>query len=398
MQTTTQRKTNIVVRNQFRLLVIILFISCISGVLSAQQALYSSADESRGQWFFGFSLGPRIYFSDHARQLQIIDRLSGGADMYGGKWWGPYIGTRVGATYQTLKGATQTGAHVKLPAGSQPFHYNIDHNRPAPGPPTNPPYFIAGHRLWQQQLDSYHIFGDVLFDISSIFQGPNENRFWTLTPYVGVGFMGTFSPAFPRESRGKEVSANIGLLNSLRLSRTVDLNFDLRGAMVGERFNSETGERPFDGVLSVNLGVTFRFGKPLKSKPVYHHQEYTPETIVEKITEWKEIATDVLILFRIGQSTLSKDARVQLGFLAKLMHEFPSSQYTITGYADEGTGNPNLNYRLSQARADRVRDCLVSEFGVPATRLKTVAAGGVENQYYNDPALSRSAIVRPDKN
>ena len=376
-QVIMQKRVEINIRHSFRLLFYVLFISCLSGVLSAQQEQNVSA-ESRGQWFVGLSLGPRIYFADHAKQLQIIDRLSGGADMYVGKWWGSYIGTRIGGTFQTLKGATQNKAHW-VPSRE---------------------YYLPDHWLYRQQFDSYHLYGDVMFDVSSIFQGPDESRFWTLTPFVGLGFMGTTEPAFPKGVRGKEVSANIGLLNSLRLSRTVDLNFDVRGAMVGENFNGETGERRFDGVLSVNLGVTFRFGssnsKPYRP-PVYQHVPIK-ETVVEKVTEWNDVATDVLILFRIGQSTLLKEARVQLGFLARLMHEYPESRYTITGYADEGTGNPNLNYQLSQARAERVRDCLVGEFGISASRLKTAAAGGIENRYYNDPALSRSAIIRPDKN
>jgi outer membrane protein OmpA-like peptidoglycan-associated protein len=163
------------------------------------------------------------------------------------------------------------------------------------------------------------------------------------------------------------------------------------------------GGRPFDGILSVNLGVVFRFGGNIKPLVVYR-----PETIypvppvkvsqVERVTEWKDVATDVLILFRINESVLLRDARVQLGFLARLMHEYPEGTYTITGYADEGTGNPDLNYRLSRARADRVKDCLVSEFGISPSRLKTYAAGGVENRYYDDPSLSRSVIIRPDKN
>ena len=231
----------------------------------------------------------------------------------------------------------------------------------------------------------------------------NEDRFWTLTPFVGLGYMSTWDlpPAH-------ELSINIGLLNSLRLSRSVDLNFDIRGAMVNERFHGiDVGNRPNNGVLSVNLGLTCRLGGNSKSKPVYHHEPYFPDppylnepvidTVVEKVTEWKDVASDVLVLFQIGQSTLSRDARVQIGFLARLMHEYPESQYIVTGYADEGTSNPELNCRLSRDRADRVKNCLSGEFGISPTRLKTVTYDEIENRFYNDPSLSRSVIIRPDR-
>jgi len=86
---------------------------------------------------------------------------------------------------------------------------------------------------------------------------------------------------------------------------------------------------------------------------------------------------------------------VQIGFLARLMHEYPESQYIVTGYADEGTGNPELNCRLSRDHANRVKDCLSGEFGISPTRLKTVTSGGIENRFYNDPSLR--VIIRPDK-
>lgn len=71
-------------------------------------------------------------------------------------------------------------------------------------------------------------------------------------------------------------------------------------------------------------------------------------------------------------------------------------KYTIIGYADKATGNPEINEILSRERAESVRDCLVNEFGVPASRLNVSWKGGVGNMFYNDPALSRVAIITPD--
>lgn len=40
--------------------------------------------------------------------------------------------------------------------------------------------------------------------------------------------------------------------------------------------------------------------------------------------------------------------------------------YTITGYADKGTGSKKINERLSKERAQAVYDCLVKESACPS--------------------------------
>ena len=39
-------------------------------------------------------------------------------------------------------------------------------------------------------------------------------------------------------------------------------------------------------------------------------------------------------------------------------------------------------------------ECLVEEFGVPRSQLKSEVKGGVSNMFYNDPALSRAVIIK----
>ena len=386
-QSVVQLSTESSVRRCVRLLFNVLCISFLTGFMSAQQVTYGTYG-CQNQWFIGFGAGPRVYFADHARQLKLSDRISGGTDLYAGKWFTPFVGARIGGSFQTLKGATQNKAHIKVPSG-----YTRE----------DAPYYIPKHWLYRQQFDTYQFYGDVLFNLSNIFDGSDQERFWTVSPFVGLGYMRTRYPAFSQQACGKEVSVNIGMLNLLRVGRSVDLTLDIRGAMVRDDFKGESGGRPLDGILSVNMGVAFRFGGNCKPKsvykpiPVYESTPPVTEPIIERITEWKDVATDVLVLFRINQSTLSNDVRVQLGFLAGLMQKYPESHYTITGYADEGTGNPDLNSRLSKARAERVKECLIQEFGISPNRLTTSAAGGIENRYYDDPSMSRSVIIRPDK-
>ena len=70
--------------------------------------------------------------------------------------------------------------------------------------------------------------------------------------------------------------------------------------------------------------------------------------------------------------------------------------YTITGYADAGTGSKRVNERLSKERAEAVYDCLVNEFGVSGSQLRVDHKGGVGNMFYDDPRLSRAVITVAD--
>jgi OOP family OmpA-OmpF porin len=56
------------------------------------------------------------------------------------------------------------------------------------------------------------------------------------------------------------------------------------------------------------------------------------------------------------------------------MKAHPNDIGTIEGYADY-KGPAEANLKLSQKRADAVKDYMVSKFGIPADRLKTKAFG-----------------------
>ena len=109
----------------------------------------------------------------------------------------------------------------------------------------------------------------------------------------------------------------------------------------------------------------------------------------------KKIAAANLVIFQINKTKLSNEARANLGLLAEILKSGdPDAVYTITGYADAGTGNRKGNERLSKERAENVYDCLVNEFGVSEKQLRIDYKGGVENMFYNDPRLSRAVITR----
>ena len=107
------------------------------------------------------------------------------------------------------------------------------------------------------------------------------------------------------------------------------------------------------------------------------------------------VSSPYYVVFEIAKSELSKESKSNLAILAEII-KTNNLHYTITGYADEGTGTESINQRLSRERAQAVYDCLVNEYNVPASMLKVEYKGGVGNMFYDDPSLSRAVITRND--
>jgi outer membrane protein OmpA-like peptidoglycan-associated protein len=79
------------------------------------------------------------------------------------------------------------------------------------------------------------------------------------------------------------------------------------------------------------------------------------------------------ILFDSGKSTLQPGAYDRLAQLARTLNNYPKSHVKITGHTDN-QGDDDYNLRLSEERADRVRDALIHE-GVAASRLSAYGMG-----------------------
>lgn len=350
-------------------------------------------------WFISAGGGAQIYFGDHDRQANFGDRLSGALDIAVGKWFSPEIGVRLMYSGLSAKGATQKG-HLAHSTG-------VD----LPGKGGN------GYWLEKSKFNFFNFQIDAMFNASNIIWGYNEKRVYNLSPYVGLGVMRVSDK--PAETA---IAGHFGLLNSFRLTSCLDLNLDIRGTLVNDDFDGEPGGRKGEGLLTATLGLTYKFsprgwnrGKNV-IRTVYNTAEI--KAMQEKLRQMseenarlqeaiangnkeeaqtivKQIASSNLVVFPIGKSTLSNEARVNLGMLAEVIKKGdPHSVYTITGYADEGTGSEELNRELSKERADAVYDCLVKEFGISQSQLRIDYKGGVDNMFYDDPRLSRAVITQ----
>lgn len=346
-------------------------------------------------WFVSAGFGGQIIFGNHDKQVKFFDRIAPALDIAVGKWFTPGIGVRLMYSGLSVKGATQKEGHGEFPTHST----GVD----VPGKGGD------GYWLMKQKFDFYNLHLDALFNMSNILCGYNEKRVYNCTPYIGLGWARVWE-----SPQSMEVSANVGILNSFRLNDALNLNLDIRGAYVSDRFDGELGGRWGEGIWSATVGLTYRFKQRGwgRSKTIVrtHDRQRELKAMQDKlndmqaqlaqrkrdsITVVRTLAAANFVIFKIDTWDLTNESRVQLGLFAETIKKAdPNAVYIITGYADKGTGSVERNVILSKNRARVVYECLVNEFGVPKKQLRVDHKGGVDNMFYNDPRLSRAVITR----
>ena len=113
-------------------------------------------------------------------------------------------------------------------------------------------------------------------------------------------------------------------------------------------------------------------------------------TVVNKVT--KVVNNNVLqptIIFGQGKSTVDAAQMASVAMVAKYMKNHPESHILIKGYASP-EGNPELNQRLSEARANAVKTALVSRYGIAASRL-TIQGMGATDELFDEIDFNRVA-------
>ena len=260
----------------------------------------------------------------------------------------------------------------------------------------------------------------VLFNLSNMFCGYNENRVWNFIPYVGVGLIRNC------DQNQYIHGASIGLLNNFKISRKLAVNFDLglnlldddleNGAVSHDNYGTSFSKT--DRYFSAEIGLTYNLGKATWNKTpdvdainALHQSELDalkallsdsradndrlnnlinnhkcPEAKTVPVKE--VIAAPVSVFFNLGKSKIA--SRKDLQNVRDLVDNAKDSKFVVTGYADSKTGSADFNQKLSQKRAETVADELV-KMGVNRDNIEIVAAGGVDQ--LTPISYNRRAVV-----
>ena len=259
---------------------------------------------------------------------------------------------------------------------------------------------------------------DGLMNLSQLIKRYPE-RLFDVNLIAGVGFNRSFSNA-------SSFMGKLGLQGSFRLNDAIDLNVEATANGVSDRWNGRD-DHGIDTYFHVGVGLTYKFGIHVDCitciSEEYPEVVYTEEEMNALINEQRaqvadsivEHRTDTILIekdcppaekvvkgirshvtFSIGKTNITPSQEMNIMAIAQYLEQYPEANATINGYADTGTGTPEINLRLAKQRAEAVRDCLVKKYGISADRLAVMSMEGEEQPFKNNNNWNRVVIIVAD--
>ena len=140
-----------------------------------------------------------------------------------------------------------------------------------------------------------------------------------------------------------------------------------------------------------------------RQTPVYHEveppvtipvaEEVKSAPVVEQPKKKKQLSGKLLkqnIFFALNSARIQDDQQAKIASLIEYMKKYPTATMNVTGYADVNTGNPGINRRLSETRANNVAEALKAK-GITNDRI-IVDFKGDTVQPYSTPEENRVSI------
>ncbi|MBR1394808.1 MAG: OmpA family protein [Prevotella sp.] len=246
---------------------------------------------------------------------------------------------------------------------------------------------------------------DLLINLSSLFSC-NYARPLNLIFVGGIGLTNAWknddlkaiadaNPNLAPLAWGKNNRLSHNLRAGLRLETNVTkplgLSLEVAANSLDDRFNSKTNDAD-DWMISGMIGLSYRFGKryekpaPIMTPvvqevvednsadlapavPVVAEEKPEPKAVVKKETLHEEI------FYIICKSDPTEGGIDQLKRVAQFMSNYKNAIVKVVGYADKGTGNPEINVMYAERRAAECKDALVNKYNCDAERIQIDSKG-----------------------
>ena len=210
----------------------------------------------------------------------------------------------------------------------------------------------------------------LMFNMSNLLFGYNENRVWNVIPYIGAGILRNCT------SNVYALDATGGIMSTWKIGLEAGLKFNLGKATWAK-------VPDVDALMAMNkeqldaLNAALRDAQAENDRLKKLLANQKPAEVKEVIK--KEFATTAQsVFFNINKSKIaSRKDLVNVQEVAKYAKE-NGNKILVTGYADSKTGRPAYNQTLSQKRAETVANELV-KMGVSRDNIIVKAAGGVND-------------------
>lgn len=359
-----------------------LALAAVATPASAQEVTYVPdcsqgllQNRARDNWFITAQGGANMLFGPNDINAEIKNRIGPNAALFAGKWINPVFGFRFGVVWEIAKGAT-------------PYADAWD-RYPKQGA-------INNGNAYPEKWMGFGPEFDVLINLTNWWCGYKPKRVYNAVLHGGTNAYfrwvkkGDKDNACYSYAHNTNLAVNLGLQNNFRLSDVVSLFVDVRYEMLDfKRLEHDLG---------LFAGITFNLGKsdwncPVTAVcPTWKYTDAQGDELVRRLNAANNqinVLQDELdaarrkpapaakaancdglatVYYPINVATLSSREKTILRSVAEAMKANPDQKYTLTGWADNYTGNDEINTALRNRRVDGVKNFLVN-CGVNADQL-----------------------------
>jgi outer membrane protein OmpA-like peptidoglycan-associated protein len=258
--------------------------------------------------------------------------------------------------------------------------------------------------LFKQKNKYFGVHLDYLLDVTNLWGRYNEKKVFRLIPWLGLGYAQRFENQ--GYSRTETPTVNAGILTAFRLSKRVDLNVEVQGALTNEDFNRIYEYHLCDFIAQASVGLTFKLGRTdfevceptdygllnnlndqiNKLRAENEELSKRPEScpVCQQVQPAAKPAQNYgknVVFFRLNSARIDKDQEINVYNTAQFVKEH-NVPVTVIGYADKKTGSSKYNMALSEKRAKAVAKQLMDKYGIPSNQISIEYHGSDEQPYH----------------
>ena len=190
-----------------------------------------------------------------------------------------------------------------------------------------------------------------------------------LRPYVSAGAAHQSIGQANRGGRDRSTFANIGTGVKYYFTE----NFFAKASVDG-MYNIDADEGEW--MAGVGVGLNFGGGAQQQVAQVEPTPEPAPAPMVDNEPEPEPelVRVELDVKFDFDKAQVRQESYSDIKNLADFMQQYPQTNTTVEGHTDS-VGTDQYNQRLSERRAQAVREVLVNQYGVESQRVDSVGYG-----------------------
>ena len=243
----------------------------------------------------------------------------------------------------------------------------------------------------------------LMYNLMNAWGTYRPNRVYSLIPFGGIGYMyGLQDWDKPHDGgwfRGQNqaLTFNAGLINQFMFSPRFGMFVELAARIVPGHFDGAEAGRSVNSILTASAGIQFGLGGKQTFTPA-ELMDYSvindlnsqinrlradneglraqlpcpvcpPAPAPERVVE-TAVSVPNVVFFRLNSAVIDAAQRPSVENIALALRNNPNATVQITGHACSIGGDSAHNMRLSERRAEAVRDALIAA-GIASNRITT---------------------------